>query len=104
MKILLHAGATADLEAAEDWYESQRRGLGDDLRAEVDRALEIIRENPETWPRWPDSTPSPLVRRFLLSRFPYALAYVAEADRVIVIAVAHTKRQPHWLHRLKNLS
>ncbi len=104
VKIVLHAGATAELELeeAEDWYEEQRPGLGDDLAAEVDRALEIPRETPETWPRWPGSPPVPCLRRFLLTRFPYALAYVAERDRVVVLAVAHGKRRPgYWFHRLK---
>jgi toxin ParE1/3/4 len=101
MKILLHDAATAELEEAEDWYEAERPGLGDDLSAEVDRALEILRESPTTWPRWPGSPPTPFVRRFLLWRFPFALAYMVEPSRIVVLAVAHTKRRPdYWFHRL----
>jgi plasmid stabilization system protein ParE len=105
MKVVLHAGATAELEEAEDWYEDQRAGLGDDLAAEVDRALEVIRESPTIWPRWPESPIAPYVRRYLMSRFPYALAYIAEPARIVVLAVAHTKRRPgYWFHRLKRPS
>lgn len=105
MKVVFHGGATAELEDAEDWYEAQRAGLGDDLAAEVDSALEVICETPGVWPRWPGSPPTPFVRRFLLSRFPFALAYLAEPARVVVLAVAHAKRQPgYWFHRLRQPS
>ena len=105
MKVVLHSGATAELEEAEDWYEAQRAGLGDDLAAEVESALEAIGEAPMVWPRWPGSPPVPFVRRFLLSRFPFALAYIAEPHRVVVLAVAHTKREPgYWFHRRKHPS
>lgn len=104
MKILVHAGAAADLEAAEQWYEAERVGLGDELRLEVDYALNVIRDNPTTWPKWPDSPPNSPIRRFLLSRFPYAIAFMSDADRIIVLAIAHTSRQPYWMRRAREIS
>ncbi len=105
MRILLHHAATIELEQAEDWYEGERAGLGEELSAEVDRALQIIGESPTNWPRWPNSPPAPVLRRFVLSRFPFALAYMVEPKRVIVLAIAHTRRRPgYWLHRLKQRS
>jgi plasmid stabilization system protein ParE len=102
VKIVFHREASAELEEAEDWYEAQRPGLGDDLSAEVERALGLIEESPTVWPRWPGAPPLPVVRRFLLARFPFALAYLAEPSRVVVLAVAHTKRRPgYWFHRAK---
>jgi toxin ParE1/3/4 len=33
--------------------------------------------------------------------FPYAVRYTIEADYILIVAIAHGKRQPgYWLHRL----
>lgn len=102
MEIALHAGATADLTSAGDWYESRQPGLGLELNDEVDLALDAIAENPRTWPRWPNAPDVLEIRRFLLPRFPFALAYMVQADRIVVLAVAHTSRRPgYWLDRLR---
>jgi len=100
MRVRLHAGALADLEAAGDWYESQRPGLGDDFAAEVARGLEMIAEGPLLWQRWPDSPDHLAVRRLVLSRFPFALGYQVRPTEIVVLAVAHASRLPlFWLSR-----
>ena len=101
MRLRLHPGASADLTSAGDWYEQQLPGLGADLADEVDRALGAIAERPMTWPLWPGVGEALGVRRFLLARFPCALAYVVNGDEVVVLAIAHTRRRPgFWLERL----
>jgi plasmid stabilization system protein ParE len=100
VRIVLHPGAVADLIAAGDWYEAQLPGLGLDLADEVHHALDVISEQPNTWPLWPEVAENRGVRRFLLTRFPFALAYVVEADRLVILAVAHLRRRPgYWLTR-----
>ena len=43
----------------------------------------------------------PEIRRSLLARFPYALIYGMDDRTLIVIAVAHTHREPrYWVDRL----
>ena len=100
MRVRLHPGAAEDLGAAGDWYESQVPGLGLDLMDEVQRALDAICERPETWPLWPGIAQDVGVRRFLLARFPFAIAYVVEAEDLVVLAIAHVRRRPgDWLGR-----
>lgn len=100
MRIVLHPDAVAEATAAGDWYDAQRPGLGDDFASELERAFELILENPQTWPTWPGVAAGLSVRRFVLARFPFALAYVPRGDEVIVLAVAHTSRRPgYWLGR-----
>ena len=100
MRVVLHAGAVADLTAAGDWYESQVRGLGLDLADEVQRSLDVIAESPSTWPLWPGVPEGLNVRRFLLTGFPFAIAYALEGDRIVVLAVAHLRRRPgYWMGR-----
>ncbi|MCC6998924.1 MAG: type II toxin-antitoxin system RelE/ParE family toxin [Deltaproteobacteria bacterium] len=100
MRLRLHAGATADLEAAGDWYESQRPGLAVEFADEVARALETLAESPLLWPRWPASPDRLRVHRFVLSRFPFAIGYRVHPTEIVVLVVAHAKRRPlFWLSR-----
>jgi plasmid stabilization system protein ParE len=100
VRVRLHPGAADDLAAAGDWYEAQVPGLGLDHLEEVQRALDAICERPASWPPWHGVGAEVGVRRFLLARFPFAVAYVVDAGEVVVLAVAHVRRRPgYWLGR-----
>ena len=81
---------------AQDWYESESCGLGNRSRAAVKAAIERMSTNPRQFP-----VIYKTVRRALLSRFPYALMFVVEADdSLTVIACFHGSRDPaHWQKR-----
>lgn len=97
MRAQVHRDATAELEAAAEWYESEEEGLGEELLEEVARALAVIAESPMIWP---SVRRKGTLRRFVLSRFPFAIIYAVVADRVRVFAIAHQKRRPgYWRHR-----
>lgn len=101
MKLALLAEAEAELHEAAAWYDERREGLGDELLLEVNDALAIIVATPETWARWPGAPPRlPPIRRFVLHRFPYAIAYQARPSVITVLAFVHGRRRPlHWLSR-----
>jgi toxin ParE1/3/4 len=102
VKLVLHADAGDELDQAAAWYDDQRAGLGDRLLAEMRDALAAIAAAPNTWPRWPD-TPAlvPPIRRFVIPRFPYAIAYQVYPEQVVVLAIAHSSRRPlYWLERV----
>jgi plasmid stabilization system protein ParE len=43
-------------------------------------------------------------RRKLLTRFPYALIYLIDGSDVVVVALAHQRRQPfYWVERLNDV-
>ncbi len=97
MRIRLHREASDELDAAAAWYEEQERGLGDELLAEVDRAVAAIEESPQ---RWPVVRRKACLRRFLLSRFPYAVLYECLDGELRILAVSHTRRRPgYWRKR-----
>jgi toxin ParE1/3/4 len=98
VRIQLHPNVEGELTQAAVWYEERVSGLGEDLLSEVDRWFQVIAETPHNWPRWAGVTErDPPVRRVLLGKFPYAIAYQAFADRILVLAVAHTNRRPlYW--------
>lgn len=68
---------------------------GDDFMAALDEALLRIVDGPLRWP-----TDLHGARRVLLRRFPFTVIYRADADRVVVVAIAHQKRRPgYWSRR-----
>jgi plasmid stabilization system protein ParE len=92
---IVRARAERDIQAAYDWYESQRPGLGEEYLGYVRRTLEIVRNHPESFPVLYNN-----VRRAVVSKFPYAVFYVAERTRTAVLAVLHTSRDPRiWPRR-----
>jgi toxin ParE1/3/4 len=53
-----------------------------------------------TWPLWPGIDEASGIRRFLLTRFPFAVGYFVEADTITILAIAHLRRRPgFWLGR-----
>jgi plasmid stabilization system protein ParE len=87
--------ARAELDDAFAWYEQQAVGLGYDFLDELDKTLRLITSFPHLHPLINNQ-----VRRCLLNRFPYAIYYGLAENRIIVIAVAHLKRQPDvWIGR-----
>jgi plasmid stabilization system protein ParE len=78
-----------DLAAACAWYERQRVGLGEQFLAEINASFDTIEEFPKIFAAVHGD-----VRRAIVARFPYAIFYRVEADRVVVLTVLHTARDP----------
>ncbi|RLA63142.1 MAG: type II toxin-antitoxin system RelE/ParE family toxin [Epsilonproteobacteria bacterium] len=78
-----------DLKTAYDWYESQRIGLGEDFLLTLEDSYAKIARTPKAYQLIYQS-----VRRKLVRRFPYGVFFVLGDDKIIVIAVMHTKRNP----------
>ena len=96
--IEFHRLARGELRKAFGWYEKRRDGLGRLLVAEVDRAADQIAADPERWPIFRKQ-----YRWARLKRFPYVLYFViAEPSRVVVLAIAHSRRRSgYWQSRAK---
>lgn len=95
MNPLFHPEAEAELNAAIDWYEERQPGLGLDLAAEVQAAIERAMQLPEAW-----SELAPGIRRVLTHRFPYGILYAQVGTTLHVLAVMHLSRQPgYWQDR-----
>lgn len=89
----------AELEAREAflWYEARNPRSANRFEAQVVAALDRIAEAPEQGPEI-----EPGIRRMLLHRFPYALLYAIESDRILVLAVMHLRRRPgYWRGRTR---
>ncbi|XXX82473.1 type II toxin-antitoxin system RelE/ParE family toxin [Sorangium sp. So ce134] len=101
MRVELHPEARAELRAAAIWYDEQRAGLGDEFVAEISSMVDKIGEVPESFQIWPGTSSSPRsIRRAVINRFPYVIAFEVHPERTFVLAIAHAKRRPlYWLTR-----
>jgi len=64
--------ARQEFDAAGDWYERERPGLGQAFLAEVERVLQRIVSNPDTFPEVLVG-----IRKAVIKRFPYCLYFKA---------------------------
>ena len=103
MKVQLHEEALLEIEEAAVWYQAQEPGLGDQFLADVNQRLDGLALRPKRWPLWPGTRAVKYpVRRRLLARFPYGIAYQIVGDVVVVLAVAAHKRRPrYWASRAR---
>jgi plasmid stabilization system protein ParE len=94
--LIIRPEAEFDLAEAYGWYETHVPGLGSQFLLSIDAALSSIQRTPELYPVIHKN-----VRRSLIRRFPYSVFYVAEQDRIVVLAVLHARRDPQsWKDRV----
>jgi toxin ParE1/3/4 len=101
VRVELHPEARAEFRSAAIWYDEQRPGLGDEFVADVTETLTRIAQASHSYALWPTVKHAAApIRRALVQRFPYAIAFEAHSDQICVLAVAHAKRRPlYWLAR-----
>lgn len=88
--------AEEEMTEASVFYEAATSGLGAGFLDEVQRVIDILREHPELG--------QPVgrgLRRGLLHRFPFSLIDSVEVDAILIVAVAHQRREPdYWRDRI----
>ena len=95
-RLIVRPEAEAEMTDAFDWYEDRVLGLGSDFLLCVDAVLNAILRNPQHYPRV-----HRIVRRALTRRFPYEVFFVEDDERIVVLSVFHTKRNPkRWQTRI----
>jgi len=88
--------AQQELDDAVAWYDEQVTGLGQEFLDELDRVVRRAVAFPMSCPAI-----EPGMRRCLLARFPYGLIYGVDGGTIIVVAVAHSHREPrYWVDRM----
>jgi len=95
-EIVVTLAADEDQAEAYAWYEKRQIMLGESFLTAVDDCLQRIAERPVMY-----AIVHGRYRRALVERFPYAIYYHVEVERVVVHAVIHTSRHSrHWRRRL----
>ncbi|HEX7406103.1 MAG TPA: type II toxin-antitoxin system RelE/ParE family toxin [Candidatus Binatia bacterium] len=94
-RLISEPRADLDVEAAFEWYEKERPGLGLEFLDELRAAYNRIVDNPFKYQHLRSG-----VRRALLRRFPYAVYFAIEDDVVVVVAALDASRDPaEWQRR-----
>jgi toxin ParE1/3/4 len=90
--VTFHDEASAEYDAAFDWYLERSPDAALRFDSEVQRAMDNIAGAPRRWARASFGT-----RRFLLRGFPFVLIYrERNLDIVEILAIAHTGRRPNY--------
>ena len=87
--VVLRPIAASEVEDAYEWYQSKGDGLGERFLAELESVLHRVAKQPARIHVLRRDT-----RRALLSRFPYSVLFRELADRILVVAVFHARRDP----------
>lgn len=96
-RLVYSPDALRDMEAARDWYNEQREGLGDELLNALKSTIELVFQFPGAFSRAHKG-----YRVASLEKFPYAIIYRYDAAELRVAGVFHTARGPDfWRGRLK---
>ena len=87
--------AEQELLEARDFYNDRNPSLGLRFLEDVENVITRLQQNPLL-----GKTVRPNIRETLLRRFPYRLLYGVEETEIVIVAVAHFKRQPmYWSGR-----
>ena len=74
-------------------YESEREGLGQEFRAIIEQQFQRIADNPERFPK----VRGEVRRAVVLRRFPFVIHFLIEPERIVILSVFHTSRDPEQL-------
>jgi plasmid stabilization system protein ParE len=94
-KLSIRREAEADIAEAYQYYEDCRPSLGSAFMICIDEAFSRIERNPRQY-----GVIGKDIRRALVKRFTYGVFYTLNKSEIIVLAVAHARRNPvHWQSR-----
>ncbi|MDP2181668.1 MAG: type II toxin-antitoxin system RelE/ParE family toxin [Actinomycetota bacterium] len=91
MILNIHEDADRELNDAADYYDAESLGLGTAFLDQLDDGYQRILENPHA-----AAEIDPDIRKLVLAKFPYNLIYEIDGDVVLILAVAHQRRRPHY--------
>lgn len=88
-RLRIRSRARDDIRAARDWYETQVPGLGSRFGEELDTVMAAVRAQPQMYAKV-----SGEIRRAMTRRFPYAIYFIVDDERISVLRVLHQARDP----------
>ena len=96
MKVRFLTLARQEIDDAVFWFEEKQPGTGVVFLRALDRAVRLLKAY-----LFAAEEIEPDIRRCLFDRLPYALIYGVDDETIVVIAVAHTHREPrYWAGRV----
>jgi len=88
-RVIVRPEAESDIEDTYQWYEAQRKGLGENFLLCVEEALSRVSRDPSIYlVVYKD------IRRILIHRFPFGVFFIESESTISVLAVLHARRNP----------
>jgi len=95
-QIIVRREAQLEVQEAFHYYQGKSEGLGFEFMRSLDASLQSAKRSPFVYQKIYQE-----IRRILLRKFPYAVFYIAEERRIVVIACFHQRRsEVDWLRRI----
>ena len=95
LSVVFRRIARREFDDAIDWYEQRRTGRGVIFSTTVRDLLVRIADQPHFYAEVEDG-----VRDARVRRHPYCVYYRVETDRIVILSVFHTSRDPTiWKER-----
>lgn len=91
MNIRLLSVAETEFADAAAYYEDIEQGLGDNFIEHITSSVRIIEKHPLIEHLIEDR-----IRKLSLRNFPYNIIYHASEIEIVIVAIAHHKRQPNY--------
>lgn len=88
-RIQIAEEAAFEMDAAFNWYDRRRSGLGDQFLEACNIAFSEIALRPQAFPKVHGD-----MRRALLRKFPFGVFYTHAPDSVTILADVHSRRSP----------
>lgn len=85
----VRAEAERDLGEIRDWYNNKEAGLGFEFLQAVEEVFDRIRTDPMLFEQVLGT-----IRRAMIRRFSYVAYYRVQMDRVEILGIFHTRRDP----------
>jgi len=100
MQILIfHPLAKEEIRTAANYYDDNRRGLGDRFLDAIEHGMIQIQSNPFGWRKFRGE-----VRCYLVQKFPYGILYITDDAYIFIVAIMHLHRVPdYWIERLVDM-
>jgi plasmid stabilization system protein ParE len=96
-KVAFRKQARLEFDEAGNWYEKERLGLGMEFLDEIQLLIQRIASTPEQFPMLYRD-----VRKAVVRRFPYCIYFRERDQRIVVLAVFHSARNPAvWQQRAR---
>lgn len=89
LRLVFQPAARREYDDAADWYEARRAGLGAAFTVAVQQVLDRIADQPKFYAVALDD-----IREAQIVGYPYCVYYREKPDRVVILAVFHTSRDP----------
>ena len=96
----IHPAALAEAEEAARYYAERSPRAAVAFAAELDAAIAEIERAPHALLQHVHGT-----HRILLRRYPFAIVFRLEEQRILIVAIAHGNRRPgYWAKRLQTVA